>query len=117
MKLKYRACIILIILIFVGVVGLSFTNDKSMIIGSWEVSEKSIYENLDNYPVNGFVIYENGTVTADGYGGTYSINDNTITITISYYSFTYEYKLSGNTLMLKLVSDYDKPEIYYKKIF
>ena len=34
---------------------------------------------------------------------------------IAYYSRTYKYELLGNTLKLKLINDYDEPEIYYKR--
>ena len=115
MNKKLKVCIIVIVLIFVALIGLSFTNEKSIIIGSWEVAEKSINENLNGYPEDVFIIYENGTFTSDGYHGTYSINNNTITMNIAYYSRTYKYELLGNTLKLKLINDYDEPEIYYKR--
>lgn len=74
-------------------------------------------ENLNDYPEDDFVIYENGSFTTDGMSGTYSMNDDTITFSFSIFgSYTYEYDISGNTLMLRNIDDEDEPKIYYDRV-
>ncbi len=87
------------------------------IYGTWQVAEKSMNESFRHYPEEDFVIYENGTFTCDGISGTYAMNDDTITFNYSIFgSYTYEYDVSGKTLMLKLIDDEDEPKIYYDRV-
>ncbi len=87
------------------------------IYGAWEISKRSINENLDDYPEENFVIYENGSFTCDGVSGTYSINNDIITLNISIFgTYTYEYDISGDNLILRNIDDEDEPKIYYERI-
>lgn len=100
----------------IGIVVLVFTNSGKL-NGQWEVSEKSASERFSNYPEDDFIIYDDGTFTADGISGTYSTNGKTITFSFSIFgSYTYEYDVSGDTLMLQLTKDLDAPKIYYDRV-
>jgi len=104
-----------IILIIICIVAIS--SGSGDIYGEWEVSAKSTEDIGNMYPEDNFVLYENGTVTADGYSGSYSMNDKTITMKILWETYTFEYKVSGDTLMLKNIEeDKAKPAIYYDRV-
>ena len=109
--------VVLVIALVCIIIAISNSGD---IYGTWEVSERSINENLDGYPEDDFVIYENGSFTCDGFSGTYSMNDDTITFSFSIFGvYTYqyyEYNVSGNTLMLRNIDDEDEPKIYYERV-
>lgn len=115
---KNKKCLFVVlgvILIVVCIVSLS--SGTGEIYGSWEVSEKSINENFRDYPEENFIIYENGSVSFDGYSGSYSMNKDTVAIQVLWFTYTYKYKVSGDTLMLKLVeADEDTPAIYYNRV-
>ncbi|MBQ8028828.1 MAG: hypothetical protein IJ262_05425 [Clostridia bacterium] len=115
--LKNKKVIIIVgAIIAVVCVIIAFLGSGS-IYGAWEVSERSINENLNNYPENDFVLYENGSFTCDGVSGTYSINDDIITLNISIFgAYTYEYDVSNDTLMLRNIDDEDNAKIYYDRV-
>ena len=114
-KNKKILAIVGILVLIVCIISLFSGSDE--IYGTWEVAERSLNENFNDYPEDDFVIYENGTFTADGISGQYSINGDTVTFNLSIFgSYTYEYDISGNTLMLKNIDDDDEPKIYYDRI-
>lgn len=111
---KKSVLIVVALLMVVLLVGCS--NSKK-IVGTWQVSYDSQDEVNSDYPEENFVIYENGTFTTDGYSGTYSIDDNMLTLSFGVLaSYTYEYDISGNTLMLRNIEEENSPEIYYDKV-
>ena len=102
--LSVLICIIIVIL------------NSNEIYGTWVVSEKSANEITNDYPEEDFVIYDNGTFTADGISGSYSMNEKTITFNAFWASYTYEYKLSGDKLVLKCIDEEDTPIINYERL-
>ncbi|MGN1418984.1 MAG: hypothetical protein ACI4W6_06625, partial [Acutalibacteraceae bacterium] len=91
------------------------SDNYGKIYGSWEV--ESTHDITNDYPENNFIIYENGTFTADGVSGTYSINDDTITISALWESYTYQYKMvSSDVLVLRYIEKDDAPSIRYNRI-
>ncbi len=113
---KKIIALILAVIIVIGAVVLIITNSGKL-DGQWEVSEKSASERFSNYPEDDFIIYDDGTFTADGMSGTYSTSGKTITFSFSIFgSYTYEYDVSGDTLMLQSTKDSDEPKIYYDRV-
>lgn len=108
------------VLIVVGVIAViisivAFSAPKE-IYGSWNVSERSKDESFSKYPEVGFNLNDDGTFTADGMSGTYSKDEETIKLCfLGISTYTYEYKLSGNTLTLKYLGRDDSPKIYYER--
>lgn len=99
----------------IGIIAVSSHSNK--IYGSWEVSEQSLDEDLGGYPEKNFVMYDNGTFAADGISGTFSMDEDTITFTFSMLGYyTYEYDLSGDTLMLRNIEEEDAPTVYYDRV-
>lgn len=106
--------IVLVLSLVFGGILLSRSGD---VTGHWVVSEKSINENLRDYPEENFIIYDNGSFTFDGISGTYLMDDDTITFShVLFGSETYEYTVSRNTLTLKTIDDEDDPKIYYDRV-
>ena len=115
-KENKTAVILTIAVIIVGVLIFSVFSGGGKIYGSWEVSSRSIGKNFSDYPEDDFSIYENGTFTCDGISGKYYIDDDYLTMSAFWMSYTYEYKVKGNTLMLKEVEDEDSSWIYYDRV-
>lgn len=114
---KRKIVVALALVVIIGFTLVGCSGSRNNIYGSWVVAGKSVNENLRDYPEENFVIYENGSFTCDGFGGTYSMNDDTITLNLSIFgSHTYEYDISGKTLMLRIIDDEDRPKIYYDKV-
>lgn len=115
--LENKKLIIVIAVAAILVCAIAVFLNSGDVCGAWEVAERSAGENLDDYPEENLVIYEDGTFTCDGVGGTYSMNDDTITLNLSLFgSYTYEYDVSGNTLTLKNIDDEDASVIYYDRV-
>lgn len=109
--------VISVVLILIAVFSVIALKNSGEVYGQWVVSDKSINENLRNYPEDDFVIYENGSFTGDGISGTYFLNNDTITFNFSIFgSYTYEYDVSGKTLMLRNIDDENEPKIYYDRV-
>lgn len=106
-----------IVALVIGVIGVIVSNSGKL-YGQWEVSEKSSSELFSDYPEDDFIIYDNGTFTADGMSGTYSTSGKTITFSFSFWgSYTYKYDVSGDVLTLQLLDESDdEPKIYYDRV-
>lgn len=116
--LKNKKVIIIVSVAIVALICLAVALSGSRdITGTWVVAQRSVDESFRKYPEDDFVIYENGSFTSDGVSGTYSMNDGTVTFDYSIFgSYTYEYDVSGNTLMLRNIDDEDNAKIYYDRV-
>lgn len=108
---KYIAFILVVL---VAVTALLVLNNPKEIYGEWQVAPKSLDAKLSNYPEEDFKIFEDGSFTCDGYGGSYYINDDRITLRILWESHAYKFQLKGDTLILRNVED--DQSIYYNRV-
>lgn len=82
------------------VIGEYFFSDN--LVGKWEIDDSvEIYSLSYDYPEDDFVIYKNGTFTADNGSGEYSFDKSHITFSGGFESYSYEYQVQGNVLALK----------------
>lgn len=82
------------------VIGEYFFSDN--LVGKWEIDDSvDIYSLSYEYPEDDFVIYQNGTFTADDVNGEYSLDKKRITLNVGYGALSYEYQVQGNVLALK----------------